>query len=265
MLDSILCPLCDHTELEGQDLESFSEWQSWFLSICMSAGTKNLLDRVFATFWWNATVRRWGPLYVDLPTNEDDWTTYSIFGYTWAFKTWILESFRVNATRYYERLNQYPRVAAWRKRKGRFTVEKVLPLFEGNIPIARLTPDDIEARSDWWISSKAYFDGFIDQVKRVPFDVSRQNMEEIPSDRWTCDLSGDGEFKVKVIRNFIDDLFLPSSECETRWVKFIPIKVNVFFWRARRDRLPTRVNLSRRGVLLDSHLCPLCNAAMEDV
>ncbi|GJZ32772.1 phospholipase-like protein [Tanacetum coccineum] len=129
----------------------------------------------------NATVRRWGPLYVDQPTNEDDWTTYSIFGYTWAFKTWILESFRVNATRYYERLNQYPRVAAWRKRKGRFTVEKVLPLFEGNIPIARLTPDDIEARSDWWISSKAYFDGFIDQVERVPFDVSRQNMEEIPS------------------------------------------------------------------------------------
>ncbi|GJW36965.1 retrovirus-related pol polyprotein from transposon TNT 1-94 [Tanacetum coccineum] len=31
------------------------------------------------------------------------------------------------------------------------------------------------------------------------------------------------------------------------------------------DWLPTRVNLSRRGVLLDSHLCPLCNAAMEDV
>ncbi|GJS52860.1 pol polyprotein [Tanacetum coccineum] len=30
-------------------------------------------------------------------------------------------------------------------------------------------------------------------------------------------------------------------------------------------KLPTRVNLSRRGVLLDSHLCPLCNAAMEDV
>ncbi|GKG35068.1 hypothetical protein Tco_0440222, partial [Tanacetum coccineum] len=28
-------------------------------------------------------------------------------------------------------------------------------------------------------------------------------------DRWTYDLSGDGEFKVKVIRNFIDDLFLP--------------------------------------------------------
>ncbi|GKD59479.1 phospholipase-like protein, partial [Tanacetum coccineum] len=27
----------------------------------------------------NATVRRWGPLYVDEPTNEDDRTTYSIY------------------------------------------------------------------------------------------------------------------------------------------------------------------------------------------
>ncbi|GJY10753.1 phospholipase-like protein [Tanacetum coccineum] len=129
----------------------------------------------------NATVRRWGPLYVDQPTNEDDRTTYSIFGYTWAFKTWILESFRVNAIRYFDRFNRYPRVAAWHKKKGRFTSEMVLRFFQGNIPVARLTPDDIEARSDWWISSKAYFDGIIDQVERVPFDLSRHNMYEIPS------------------------------------------------------------------------------------
>nr|GEV98214.1 RNA-directed DNA polymerase, eukaryota, reverse transcriptase zinc-binding domain protein [Tanacetum cinerariifolium] len=51
----------------------------------------------------------------------------------------------------------------------------------------------------------------------------------------------------------------------TRWVKFIPIKVNVFAWRARRDRLSTRLNLSRRGVVLDSILCPLCDADVEDV
>nr|GEV34165.1 phospholipase-like protein [Tanacetum cinerariifolium] len=112
----------------------------------------------------NTNVRRWGPIYVDQPTNEDDPTTYSIFEYTWAFKTWILESFRVNAIRYFDRFNRYPRVAAWSKKKG------------------RLTPDDNEARSDWWISSRAYFDGFIDQVELVLFDLSRQNMYEIPSD-----------------------------------------------------------------------------------
>ncbi|GKB86549.1 hypothetical protein Tco_0958821 [Tanacetum coccineum] len=112
----------------------------------------------------------------DLPANENDHTRYSLMGYTWAFKTWILESFRVTAIRYYDHFNRYPRVAAWNKKNGRFLAEM------GNIPVARLTPDDYEARSDWWISSRAYFDGFIDQVERVPFDLSRQNMYEIPCD-----------------------------------------------------------------------------------
>ncbi|GJZ14775.1 phospholipase-like protein [Tanacetum coccineum] len=31
--------------------------------------------------------------------------------------------------------------------------------FKGNLPAARLTPDETEARSNWWISSRAYFDG----------------------------------------------------------------------------------------------------------
>ncbi|GJZ53916.1 phospholipase-like protein [Tanacetum coccineum] len=34
----------------------------------------------------NANVKRWSPLYVAQPTHEDDVKTYSIFGYTWAFK-----------------------------------------------------------------------------------------------------------------------------------------------------------------------------------
>nr|GFC36361.1 RNA-directed DNA polymerase, eukaryota [Tanacetum cinerariifolium] len=61
------------------------------------------------------------------------------------------------------------------------------------------------------------------------------------------------------------DLFLPSQAVATRWVKFIPIKVNVFAWRAHRDRLPTGLNLSHRGVVLDSIICPLCDADVEDV
>nr|GEY15048.1 phospholipase-like protein [Tanacetum cinerariifolium] len=70
----------------------------------------------------NANIKRWSPLYVAQPTNEDDVKTYSIFGYTWAFK--------------------------------------------GNMHATRLTTDDNEARSDWWISSKAYFNGFIGQVEQ---------------------------------------------------------------------------------------------------
>nr|GEV76663.1 phospholipase-like protein [Tanacetum cinerariifolium] len=124
----------------------------------------------------NANVRRWGPLYVDQPRNEDDPTTYSIFVYTWAFKTWIFESFRVTAIWYFDRFNRYPRVAAWSKKNGRFLAEMVIPFFEGNIHAARLTPDDNEARLDWWISSRAYFDGFIDQVERGHANSSFFNM-----------------------------------------------------------------------------------------
>ncbi|GKD44617.1 hypothetical protein Tco_1269262 [Tanacetum coccineum] len=49
------------------------------------------------------------------------------------------------------------------------------------MPVERLTPDETEARSDWWISSRAYFDGRIGQAERVPRHVNHQNMYEVPS------------------------------------------------------------------------------------
>nr|GEW74880.1 RNA-directed DNA polymerase, eukaryota [Tanacetum cinerariifolium] len=36
-------------------------------------------------------------------------------------------------------------------------------------------------------------------------------------DQWFCDLAADGEFQVKEVRNFIDDLTLPSQSEPTRW------------------------------------------------
>nr|GEW57989.1 RNA-directed DNA polymerase, eukaryota, reverse transcriptase zinc-binding domain protein [Tanacetum cinerariifolium] len=46
--------------------------------------------------------------------------------------------------------------------------------------------------------------------------------------RWSCDLNGEGMFRVKDIRLVLDDLFLPSSNEATRWAKYVSIKVNVF-------------------------------------
>ena len=84
-------------------------------------------------------------------------------------------------------------------------------------------------------------------------------------DRWTCDLNGEGMFCVKDIRLILDDMYLPSLSTETRWIRFVPIKVNVFAWRARLDRLPTRLNLSKRGIQINSITCPICDLANEDV
>ncbi|GJY62634.1 RNA-directed DNA polymerase, eukaryota [Tanacetum coccineum] len=83
------------------------------------------------------------------------------------------------------------------------------------------------------------------------------------NDRWVCSLSNDGDFKVKDIRIFLDDLFLPHSE-PTRWIKAMPIKINIFAWRARKDCLPTRMNLVQRDINIDSVLCPVCVTNDED-
>nr|GEY18143.1 RNA-directed DNA polymerase, eukaryota [Tanacetum cinerariifolium] len=85
------------------------------------------------------------------------------------------------------------------------------------------------------------------------------------NDRWICDLNGEGMFCVQDIRKIIDVLYLPSLSDATRWVKHIPIKINVFAWRARLDCLPTRCNLLNRGVVMVSPLFPICGLFPEDV
>nr|GFA71013.1 RNA-directed DNA polymerase, eukaryota [Tanacetum cinerariifolium] len=67
------------------------------------------------------------------------------------------------------------------------------------------------------------------------------NME----DRWTWDLNSDRVFRA------------------TRWVKFIPIKINVFAWKLYLDRLPTRSNLLLRGVHISDVSCSICASGHE--
>ncbi|GKC59272.1 hypothetical protein Tco_1086870 [Tanacetum coccineum] len=54
-------------------------------------------------------------------------------------------------------------------------------------------------------------------------------------DRWTCDLNGEGVFRVKDVRNLLDEHFLPNAGVPTRWIKYVPIKVNIFAWKVFLD------------------------------
>nr|GEY57716.1 phospholipase-like protein [Tanacetum cinerariifolium] len=85
----------------------------------------------------DANVKRWLPLYATESTNEDDKNSYSIMGFTWAFK--------------------------------------------GRVPVERLIPDEVEAGSGWWLSSRAYFDGCVTEAERRPRHLNRQNHYEVPS------------------------------------------------------------------------------------
>ncbi|GKB96406.1 RNA-directed DNA polymerase, eukaryota [Tanacetum coccineum] len=73
------------------------------------------------------------------------------------------------------------------------------------------------------------------------------------------------EFSVSSIRKYIDNVRMPGSDVPTIWIKSIPNKVNILAWKIRCDALPSRLNLSRRGIPIDSILCPICGAKPETV
>ncbi|GJU81649.1 RNA-directed DNA polymerase, eukaryota [Tanacetum coccineum] len=83
-------------------------------------------------------------------------------------------------------------------------------------------------------------------------------------DRWIWDLNGEGVFQVKDVRTLLDDYFLPKDSTATRWVNYVPIKINVFAWKVFLDRLPSRLNLLNRGVQIPNLRCQICFSAQED-
>nr|GEV06651.1 RNA-directed DNA polymerase, eukaryota [Tanacetum cinerariifolium] len=76
-------------------------------------------------------------------------------------------------------------------------------------------------------------------------------------------LENTGEFSVASIRRLIDDKMLSSLECKTRWINYVPIKVNVHAWKVMMNLLPTRFNISRRGISIDSILYANCDTGVE--
>ena len=82
------------------------------------------------------------------------------------------------------------------------------------------------------------------------------------SDRWVWTLENSGEFSVASIRKVIDEKRLSQVDTMTRWIKCVPIKVNVLAWKVKIDA-PTRLNISRRGIDIDTILCPVCECGVE--
>ncbi|GJZ36103.1 hypothetical protein Tco_0581920 [Tanacetum coccineum] len=70
-------------------------------------------------------------------------------------------------------------------------------------------------------------------------------------DTWTWSLEGSGESSVSSIRKTIDAAFFPCGNVKTRWVKEVPVKINILAWKVSNDYLPTRFNLSRRDHVQD--------------
>ncbi|GKC74488.1 RNA-directed DNA polymerase, eukaryota, reverse transcriptase zinc-binding domain protein [Tanacetum coccineum] len=93
-----------------------------------------------------------------------------------------------------------------------------------------------------------------------------QDVNLVPvSDRWKWSLENSGDFSVASVRKMLDDKMLPDVTTKTRWIKTMsPKKVlNVHAWKVKIDSLPTRFNISRRGMDIESITCSICDNEVE--
>ncbi|XP_071700665.1 uncharacterized protein [Rutidosis leptorrhynchoides] len=86
-------------------------------------------------------------------------------------------------------------------------------------------------------------------------------------DSWKWSLAPNWLFIVKKITTALEDFMLNQffTQLVTYLNPFVPKKISIFIWRVKKGRLPVRLELDKRGIDLDSVLCPLCNEVSESV
>ena len=78
------------------------------------------------------------------------------------------------------------------------------------------------------------------------------------TDRWVWLPDPSGGYTVRGAYNLLttQEAFDADSAMDLMWHNQVPLKISVFAWMLRRDRLPTKSNLAAKGVL--SHDMSLC-------
>ncbi|GJS44503.1 RNA-directed DNA polymerase, eukaryota, reverse transcriptase zinc-binding domain protein [Tanacetum coccineum] len=82
-------------------------------------------------------------------------------------------------------------------------------------------------------------------------------------DVWEFTYDASRRFYVNSLRKLISTMSSDNNSHHTRWNKLLPSKVNILTWHVLNKKLPTRFNLDRRGIDLDTIRYPLCNNDIE--
>lgn len=78
-------------------------------------------------------------------------------------------------------------------------------------------------------------------------------------DTWIWFIDASSGFYAASVRSLIDSKNLEVANITTRWNRFLLSKVNVFFWQLNLNKIPTIVNLDKRGIDIGSARCPICD------
>lgn len=82
--------------------------------------------------------------------------------------------------------------------------------------------------------------------------------------RWKWKLDPKCEFSVKSLSRWIEQRHVRREvgSTKTKWNTLVPRKVNVFIW-ALNGRIPVRNELDKKGINMESVLCPCCENVLE--
>ncbi|XP_071695620.1 uncharacterized protein [Rutidosis leptorrhynchoides] len=99
-----------------------------------------------------------------------------------------------------------------------------------------------------------------DTIKTVSFSGSGAS-------KWKFSGDKSGSFVTKSMAKAIDDKLLSRESTPSATIKnnLVPLKVGIFVWRTLTKRIVVKEELDRRGIDLDTLLCPICNDVVESV
>ncbi|XP_022032949.1 uncharacterized protein LOC110934063 [Helianthus annuus] len=82
-------------------------------------------------------------------------------------------------------------------------------------------------------------------------------------DGWVWKGDQSGVFSVSSARKLLENMEGSGCCFQLDWCKWVPIKCNVFVWRAGLGRIPTVDELQKRGMDVGEGFCPLCRSEEE--
>ncbi|PWA67186.1 reverse transcriptase domain, Reverse transcriptase zinc-binding domain protein [Artemisia annua] len=85
------------------------------------------------------------------------------------------------------------------------------------------------------------------------------------SDRWEWRGDKDGVYSVSKAKQLFANSRTSTAAAKVKWKGWAPLKCKIMIWRAAQNRLPTKMELQKRGINLADLNCPMCNEAAESV
>ncbi|KAL4589189.1 hypothetical protein LXL04_002094 [Taraxacum kok-saghyz] len=110
---------------------------------------------------------------------------------------------------------------------------------------------------------KPYSVDEIEQLNSLLRIIDNKHLNNSP-DKLISRLNTEGKFHVSDFRQRIDVLITQSMHNNKIWMHLVPPKISCFIWRVCIGRIPTSIELSKRGINISNPSCRQCLDGVDD-